>query len=357
MKFSLDLQLAIATAFIILTGLLLHQSFSTQSFYQQLAHLSFGLLLFLIITKIDLNLLAPFKTHLYLTVIGLLLITLLVGRATHGSVRWLTLGSWLNFQPSEIAKILLTFSFAATLTHTDLASVKSMLKIGLVYSLPIVLVFIQPDLSSGLIIMVILFSMAFAAGIRFIYQLSFAFLGTASSPLIWKLLKDYQKHRILTFLDPFSDPLGKGYNSIQAIIAVGSGQLLGRGLGHGTQSKLRFLPEHQTDFVFASLAEEIGLVGSLLLIFAYTWLILRLYQLSEQSSTKFGYYVSIGLSTMFAVQTIINIGMNLGILPVTGVTLPLLSAGGSSLVTSLVALGIINKLACSNHSHPGIEIT
>jgi rod shape determining protein RodA len=256
-----------------------------------------------------------------------------------------------------MVKIILIFSFANFLNHWNFAKFKKLFQLIPLALFPAVLIFIQPDLGSTIVYTLVVSVMTFAAGIRLKHLLILFLTILIISPLFWLSLKDYQKARIHTFIDPESDPLGRGYNSIQAIIAVGSGQIFGRGLGHGTQSKLKFLPEHQTDFVFASLAEELGLVGATLLILAYLWLILRLLHITNYTHQRSYYLVMVGITTLVSAQVIINIGMNIGLMPVTGITLPLVSYGGSSIVTILTSLGVAANIARHRQATFAIEIS
>lgn len=171
--------------------------------------------------------------------------------------------------------------------------------------------------------------------------LSLILIGTLIIPITWFFLHDYQKERITGFLAPELDPLGRGYNLIQSTIAVGSGQLFGRGLGRGTQSRLQFLPEFRTDFIFASIAEELGLLGSLVILLIYLYMLLYCLKIANQTEDKFSYLIIIGVSSMLLFQVFVNIGMNIGILPITGITLPLISYGGSSLIVTFICLGLI----------------
>ena len=222
--------------------------------------------------------------------------------------------------------------------------------------LPALLIFFQPDLGSSLVLLFSWLGILIGAG----FDWRLAVLGGAtllSSPfLFWRFLQDYQQQRILSFLNPTSDPLGAGYNLIQATVAVGSGQFLGRGLGRGTQSHLRFLPERHTDFIFASLAEELGFLGSAVLIFALVVLLWRILVIAQKSRDQFGFLISLGIFSLIFTQTFINIGINLGILPITGITLPLVSYGGSSLLAISICLGIIQNINQHAKKTPIIEI-
>jgi len=207
------------------------------------------------------------------------------------------------------------------------------------------LIFLQPDLGSSLVVFIFWLGIAFAAGIPKRLIAGLGLVAAALFPLSWLILKQYQKERIFSFLNPFSDPLGSGYNMIQAMVAVGSGQWLGRGLGRGTQSHLMFLPERHSDFIFASLAEELGFLGGFLLIIVYAFLLWRLLKIASQAKEKYGVLICLGVFSMIFVQVLINIGMNLGLVPVTGITLPLISSGGSSLLATVISLGIVQNIA------------
>jgi len=339
MRLRFDLELLISLALIVGMGLLIHYSLSPQIINLHLMYLVIGSLLALFIIRLDFHYLPHFATHFYLLALFMLFFTLVLGTATRGSTRWLTLGTF-QFQPSEFAKPLLIVALSQFIATTDITRFKNLVKISFLGLLPTVLVFFQPDLGSALVIGFIIASLIFAGGVRFRHLVPVALFLLVLSPLFFFTLKDYQKNRLLTFFDPTSDPLGKGYNSIQSIIAVGSGQITGRGLGHGIQSQLRFLPEYRTDFVFAALAEELGLLGSLLLLGGFSWLLWRLLRAADQTSSQFAYLVILGVTTMFATQIIIHIGMNIGLLPITGITLPLISLGGSSIVASFLSLGL-----------------
>jgi len=356
MKPNLDLPLIIATSIILGLGALIHYSISPTNFPYHLLFLLIGLLIAWVILKLDLRLVSQFSLHLFLLGNLLLVLTLIVGATTRGSTRWLDFGLF-RFQPSELIKPALILFLAHQLSKARLDTLSSGFKQSLLIFLPITLIFLQPDLGTALILLLISAGMFFAAGLRYRHLFLYLFILLLSLPPLWLTLKDYQQNRILTFLNPTADPLGKGYNSIQSMIAVGSGQVLGRGLGHGTQSQLNFLPEHQTDFAFASLAEELGLLGSLILLAAYTWLLFRLLSLAQHTSDQFAFLALVGISSLFAIQIFVNIGMNIGLLPVTGITLPLVSSGGTSIITSLAALGLALNLARFSSSRSTIEIT
>ncbi|HKZ34994.1 MAG TPA: FtsW/RodA/SpoVE family cell cycle protein, partial [Patescibacteria group bacterium] len=175
-------------------------------------------------------------------------------------------------------------------------------------------------------------------------------------PGIWFLLREYQKQRIFSFLNPYADPLGTGYNVIQSTIAVGSGQLFGRGLGRGTQSRLQFLPEYHTDFIFATLAEELGFFGSILLLFLFFFLIFHVFETARSAPNTFGVFIAIGVGAMILFQVCVNVGMNIGIIPITGITLPLVSYGGSSLLATLISLGLVASVFCKKRQDQALRL-
>jgi rod shape determining protein RodA len=273
----------------------------------------------------------------------LLLLPLFFGEATRGAVRWFHLGP-VGFQPSEIIKPLFILFFA-----NFLADRKTNFLFFIFYFLfcipPLFLIFKQPDLGTSLVISAVFLGILFAAKTDFKLLIVNCSLLIAGLPILWHFLQDYQKTRIISFFRPYQDPLGAGYNLIQSVIAVGSGLLFGRGLGRGTQSQLYFLPERSTDFIFASLAEELGLLGSLLLLGAYFLLLWRILTIAKEAADEQGYLIAIGAFSLFLFQVLVNVGMNLGLLPITGITLPLVSLGGSSILAMMITLGLVESVA------------
>jgi rod shape determining protein RodA len=196
-------------------------------------------------------------------------------------------------------------------------------------------------LGTALTVLAIWFGILLMTKISLKKILTIILIGLTIIPIGWFTLQDYQKQRIFSFISPSSDPLGEGYNIIQSTIAVGSGQLLGRGLGYGTQSRLQFLPEYRTDFIFAAISEEFGLLGSFLIILVYCLILIYCVAVAKKCSDTFGFLIIIGVVSMLLFQSVVNIGMNIGLLPITGITLPLVSYGGSSLIVTLLSLGLI----------------
>jgi rod shape determining protein RodA len=294
---------------------------------------------------------------MYFLSLALLFLTILFGSEIRGSTRWLKIGS-LGVQTSAIVKPLLILFFAWFSARFKLDKFKTVVFYFLLLALPVYLIFKQPDLGSSLIILVVGFGIAFISGMDRNFLVGLFVSGLAFVPISWVLLlKNYQKDRIISFLNPFEDPLGSGYHIIQSITAVGSGGLFGTGLGSGTQSQLRFLPERHTDFIFASLAEELGFLGSSLLIVSYFVLFFRILTLIRLSDTRFERLICTGVFIIIFFQMFVNVGMNLGIVPITGVTLPFVSAGGSSLVSLFICLGLVQIISRRTKSKNVIEIS
>ena len=276
-------------------------------------------------------------------IILLLILVFILGVETRGSIRWIPLGP-VNIQPSEFAKPVIIL-FLAGFWSNRIVTWKNILK-SFLWLLPVLgLVFKQPDLGTTITLGAIWLGFIFAAGISLKKGLVLLLTLVLVIPLILVGLADYQKDRLTSFLSPEQDPLGLGYNIIQSTIAIGSGEFIGRGLGQGTQSRLQFLPEFRTDFIFASLAEELGFLGSVTILLIYLFLISYSLKIASRSVDFFGFLLSIGVAVMIIFQTAVNIGMSVGLVPITGVTLPLISYGGSSLVATLISFGLLASVA------------
>jgi len=270
---------------------------------------------------------------------------LVSGVVTRGAVRWLEIGAQ-QFQPSEFSKVALIL-FLASLLRKRCGSVSRKIFLLSLAStmLPVVLVYFQPDLGTAIILLTIWLGLIIAAGLKPVNLFLMLAGGLGFLVPLWSLLKDYQRQRILNFLNPALDPLGGGYNVLQSTIAVGSGQIWGRGFGRGTQSHLQFLPEYHTDFIFASLSEEWGFVGSTLLLLFFAVLLLRILVIAREARDDFGSLLVVGVFSFLLPQVFINTGMNLGLMPITGIPLPLVSYGGSSLWVTMMALGLVQSVA------------
>lgn len=335
----INLPITLSSILLLSIGILVIFSSSKELAIQQSIFALLGMIIYIIISQFDYRSIRNLIIPIYVIIIVLLIIVQILGIETRGSVRWIPLGIF-NIQPSEFAKpilILLLASFWAK----NLPNWSNILK-SLLWTSPLVLlIFKQPDLGSTLTLMAIWLGMLLAVHASFKKIMVLALLTALIIPFGWLFLKEYQKERIVSFLTPQNDPLGRGYNLIQSTIAVGSGELLGRGLGRGTQSRLQFLPEFRTDFIFASIAEEMGFLGSLIILSIYLFLLIYCLRVAESSSDAFGFLLVMGGVSMILFQTTVNIGMNVGLLPITGITLPLVSYGGNSLVATMVTLGIV----------------
>lgn len=276
-----------------------------------------------------------------LILLGLLFI---VGLVRHGATRWFDLALF-ELQPSETAKIVLIISLAAVLARDrdKLDKLSAVLR-TLAYALaPTALIFLQPDLSTAMMIMVIWFAMIWAAGLRLRHLGLFALSGVAAPVLLWPFMRDYMQRRIAAFLNPTVDPEAQ-YNVEQALISIGAGNWFGQGYGNGTQCQLRFLRVRHTDFIFSCTAEEFGFYGSLALILLIGFVIYRMLRAARLARDPMGAYICYGLATMLFYQSFFNIAMNMRLLPVSGIPLPFISYGGSSLLTFLIGIGLVESV-------------
>lgn len=297
-----------------------------------------------------------FRSHsksIYFAMLIVLILVLVIGSVVRGTTGWIPIGSF-NLQPVELAKILLILSLASFITKSK-GALSELSRIIASFSLAgaaIFLVLMQPDFGSSLVLVVISVVMMLLSGIEWKYLTGMFFLGIAIVVVGWFMLADYQKDRLINFIDPNNDPQGSGYNVIQSVVAVGSGGAYGKGLGHGSQSQLNFLPESHTDFIYAVIVEEFGVLGSSVVLFLVLVIFYRMKKIAEISSDNFGYLIIVGSMGMFFAQVVVNIGMNIGIMPVTGIPLIFLSYGGSSLISSFLILGIINNIYLVGKSTP-----
>jgi len=306
------------------------------------------------ISLLDYRILSGASWYLYLGAIALLVMVDIVGKTSGGATRWIDLKVF-QLQPSEFYKFVSVIFVASFLSRRiDRVRVVEILYMFLMLLPPLFLILIEPDLGTALVIiftwmMLVLFSRLttrqyISLSILVIAAATIFTLSVYNVKPFGPILKDYQRQRVVTFLNPNSDPFGRGYNVSQALIAIGSGGVFGRGLGHGSQSQLQFLPRPETDFIFSGFSEAFGLIGDLLLLAVFLFLIIRIMEISKFSKDNFGYLVAVGISATFIFQIVINIGMNVGLLPVTGIPLPFLSYGGSSLLSSFFMIGILQSI-------------
>ena len=313
-------------------------SITPSLFPTYLIYIALGIIIFWFFSSVGFEVVSLFSKHLYVISVFLLLLTLIIGQVTRGTIRWIPIGS-LAFQPAEIVRPLLLVFFATFLTQREL-TLKKLIKGGLLLALPAFLILVQPSLGVAVLTVAGFFGVLLAGDFNKKYILGGFLILLALVPIFWFVMQPYQKQRVTTFLNPNSDPLGAGYNSIQSTIAVGAGKITGRGLGKGVQTQLAFLPERHTDFIFASVSEELGFVGSLLLIIGTFLILYRLTSYMEKSVNQAGRAYLSGFFLTYLVQVVVHIGMNLGLLPITGLPLPLVSAGGSSFLATMLGLGI-----------------
>lgn len=294
------------------------------------------------INRLDYQFLRPISLIFYIVSVVLLVLVFAYGVAAKGSVRWIDLGVF-RFQPSELVKISCILLLADYMTIHNMKKLLNIAISALIAAIPAALIFLQPDLGSSLVLLAIWLGMILLTEVPKKLFLAAGLAILIAVPFAINFLQPYQRDRLVSFLDPSVDPLGSGYNVIQSTVAVGSGGLFGLGFGRGTQSHLNFLPEHHTDFIFATTAEELGLLGASLLLILLTIILFRLIR-SIGRVSFFGSLTLVGLFVLVAFQATINIGMNIGLAPVTGITLPFVSYGGSSLITLMAGIGLAESI-------------
>lgn len=328
-------------------GLLTMKSFTeaTPFFSHQLIWIGISFLIFFSFSFIDFRFLkrTDVLVSLFLFFSLMLLALHVVGHVSNGARSWFSFGGF-SFEPSDVMKLVVILMLAKYFSrrHVEIRNIKHLFISGLYALIPFLLVFFQPDLGSAMIIFFIWFGMALVSGISKRHILLVVGGGTLIFCILWMgFFHPYQKARVINFINPLSNVQGSGYNVFQSTIAVGSGQLLGKGVGLGTQSRLKFLPEYETDFMFAAFAEEWGFVGVMLLFILFGLIIWRILHISLLGATNFEILYGLGLSIYIMSHLIINVGMNIGLAPVTGITMPFMSYGGSHLITEFMGLGIL----------------
>lgn len=349
----IDLTLIIPVLVLIAISLVTLLSVSPSFFKSQLIFTIVGFVAFFVFSQINPSVLKHYALPIYIVSFVLLALVLFLGIESRGAVRWLEFAGF-RIQFSEILKPFLAISLASFLTNEDY-SLKKYLSIFILLFPITFLIFAQPDLGNALIYFIAVGLSLLVYGFSLRYFIVSIVLGLTTLPFFWLILHDYQKQRVLTFLNPSSDPLGTSYNAIQSVIAVGSGNFVGKGLGQATQSALNFLPENHTDFIFATISESLGFIGSFIVIVAFVFLLYKVYTMLSQGSTFSRNFTLIALVLLFT-HFFINIGMNIGIVPVVGVTLPFVSYGGSSLLSNLILLGIVAGINRSKDDRGFLEI-
>lgn len=339
----IDWGLLIPVFVLVLLSLTTLFSINISYFRSQFIYALFSLGAYLFFSHTNNKVLSLYAIPIYCISIALLVLVLTMGIESRGALRWFELFG-VRIQFSEILKPFLAISLAAFLSKNN-RSFKTF-ALSLILSLPILfLIYRQPDLGSALVYFGVLILALIVAGFPSLWFAAGLVLLLVSVPFFWNFLREYQRQRILTFLNPSSDPLGTSYNAIQSVIAVGSGMFLGRGFQEATQSGLRFLPERQTDFIFASITEGLGLVGSMLILLAFVFLLMRIYIIFSYQKDDFS-KLFVAITFFFIlVSVFINIGMNIQLIPIVGITLPFVSYGGSSLLSNFILLGLLSSIA------------
>jgi rod shape determining protein RodA len=316
-------------------------------YLKQIQWIALGLIFMMIIFFIDYRVIIQGAYVIYGISVALLVVVFLFGYAAHGSQRWIG-GGGFALQPSELMKLVIIITLARYFDDhkaNEPYKLKELLVPILIVMVPFLLILKQPDLGTALILIIIFISIVFFIGMNwksFIIALS---CGLILIPIGWHFLKDYQKDRLITFLNPENDPLGAGYHIIQSMIAVGSGEIFGKGFLSGSQTQLKFLPEQQTDFVFSVFAEEWGFIGGLILIIIFMAIIFWGLKIALQARDLLGTIIAFGITALISWEVFINIGMVLGILPVVGIPLPFLSYGGSAMLSLMMAIGLLMNVS------------
>ena len=346
----IDWPLLLLTIFLVLIGTALIYSAScgiktelSNLVTRQITWIIIGIFLLLLSINFSYRNLAKISYPLYFLSLLLLLLVLFIGKGRAGTSRWLTFAGFY-LQPSEFSKLIFILVAARYLSDIGkkVKRFSFLIPYLLLTAIPFLLILKQPNLGTALVFIPISLGILWVAGIRKKHLTFLILTALFSSPILWfTVLKDYQRARLLVFINPNADPLGSGYNIIQSRIAIGSGGLIGKGFLHGTQSHLAFLPEYHTDFIFCVLAEEWGFIGGIGLLFLYFLFLRELIKIAVGASEPFAKLTATGIAVMFAFHIFVNIGMALGMLPVAGLPLPFLSYGGSSLLTFLIAVGIV----------------
>jgi len=313
---------------------------------KQIIAAAIGVVVIFILALINYKIFINYAYVIYAISITSLIAVLILGDNIRGTKGWFNFG-FFQLQPAEFAKLALLIILAKYFSSISgkPSRIQHILVSGALTLVPVALIIMQPDLGSALVLVFLWMLMLLISGIKKKYIATLVAVGFFIVLISWSfILKPYQKERIMTFVDPMRDPLGAGYHMIQSKIAVGSGNLYGRGLGHGTQSQLNFLPDQHTDFIFAVISEELGFMGAFLLLALLCFLLFRFIKISKKARNEFGLMLALGGCFLLLIQITINIGMNIGVLPITGVPLPFVSYGGSALITCMALIGILQSV-------------
>jgi rod shape determining protein RodA len=317
---------------------------------KQLVFMAAGFFVLIVSLFIDYGRLETLGKPLY--VLNLLMVgsVLVLGRSSHGAQRWIQLG-FFSLQPSEFAKVFIIMGLAIWLSKRGTVTTYKDLAFSLLYvGVPMGLILLQPDLGTSLVFIFVYVVMLFVSGISFKYLAELTLAGLAALPVVWKYgLADYQRKRLIIFTNPYIDPTVDGYHIIQSMIAIGSGGFWGKGYGMGTQNQLQFLPEQHTDFIFSVVGEELGFIVGAILLLAYFFIIYRCIQVAVHSKDMLGTLIASGVAAMLLFQVLVNAGMTMGIMPLTGIPLPWMSAGGSSYLANMMGLALVINVGMRRH--------
>ena len=319
-------------------GLPIAESF----FFKQLTWMGIGIVLLVLTVSISYQRFIDIAYVLYGVNVALLAMVLVLGHARLGAQRWFSIAGFA-FQPSEFIKlslILVLSNYVAAKKDSMREFKNFLIPLGLLI-IPFILVLLQPDLGTALLLVPIFLAIMIVAGAKLRYLGGMILLGLAGLPVFWHFLRDYQRQRLMVFVNPNIDPLGAGYTIIQSKIAVGSGGLWGKGWLNGTQNQLNFLPERHTDFIFSVIGEEWGFLGAVVLVLIYFFIVKRAFNIASLTSDLYGKTIASGIGVMIGLQVVINIAMTIGLMPVVGIPLPLVSYGGSSLIATVIAIGLL----------------
>jgi len=309
----------------------------------QILRFAIAFVVMLAIAVMPMRLLMDYSYVIYFACVVVLLAVDIAGHTGMGAQRWLRFGG-LNLQPSEFTKLAVIMALARYFHHIqpeDIKRIGFLIIPAVIMLIPAAFIYRQPNLGTTLILLGVGVVMCFLAGVQWRYFIGAVLAVIAAAPLAWHFMHGYQKQRVLTFLDPEKDPLGSGYNILQSMIAIGSGGFFGKGFLQGSQNQLNFLPEKHTDFIFTMLAEEFGFLGSILLLFLYLLLLISGMIVAQRSRSTFGAMLAAGVTAMIFIHVLINVGMVMGLMPVVGVPLPLMSYGGSITMSTVFAVGLM----------------
>lgn len=352
---SIDWWLLTPVTILLIISLVTLLSLSKALFFNQLFSLSLAGIIFCIISSFKVAFSQKLALPIYSISLILLTVVLIIGFESHGAVRWISFFG-MSIQFSELLKPFLVMALAHYLTSKNNTSFRTFITVLLLLIPIFLLIAFQPDLGNALIYALVTGVVLIVYGFPWKWFLFVLLPFLLISPIFWGVLHDYQRQRLLTFVNPTSDPLGASYNVIQSMIAVGSGMFWGKGLSQGTQSGLRFLPERHTDFIFATLSEGLGFVGSCIVLVCFVSLGVRIYMLFSQMDSQFAKLFAVGTFSVLVIHFFVNIGMNIGLLPIVGVTLPFVSYGGNSLLSNFLFLGILSSLASTYSRRSVLEI-